>query len=69
MSVADDEDGEAEDPHAEDSSTSTGQHSSQSQPTLSQFINQKKTWDPNSVQSKKITHVIGRNFKLIYFYI
>ena len=57
---ADDED----DPQAEGSST--GQ-SSQSQPTLSQFMSQKKAWDPNSAQSKKITRIIGRTFKSIYF--
>ena len=45
VNVADDEDGKADNPQVEDSSTSTGQHSSQSHPTLSQFINQKKTWD------------------------
>ena len=53
-----------DDPQAEDSST--GQHSSQSQLTLSQFINQKKTWNPKSVQSKKITRIIG-NFQINLF--
>ena len=50
-----------DDPQAEGSST--GQSSqSHSQPTLSQFMNKKKTWDLNSAQSKKITHIIGRTF-------
>ena len=58
--VSDCEADDEADPQAEGSST--GQ-SSQCQPTLSQFMNQKKAWDPNSAQS------IGRTFKSIYFYI